>query len=392
MKTLQMLIDETSQSAVFGSILDQATEDDLAFYFATYEVYGDNFVHFLQRKEKLLKAQYNKYLALEAQTYDPLVTEYMHIVHDNTIGSEHDNTTAHTGHDNIVFGHTNTASGTDTFNRGTINTRTGSETDTDTRTTTRTGSEKTTDTTATTRTGSETDADTRTKTRTGSETDADTTYTEYQGSESVSTGNDSGAMAASTPPVSASTMDGFMGPIDGSSQGSGFQSGVTSESLTRSRTNSETSYTNRKDQRGGSTTKTYNSVSDANSGNVTKTYNNVADTHSGDITKTYQSVSDANSGSITKTYNQIKDTQSGSDSTQHGRVDTESGTNTNNFDSQLQDSGTDSRTEELDETREGYRGVPAEMLGKARNYILDTNAFRWLVTELLTCFMDIMEY
>lgn len=418
---LRELIEKTSIHNVFGDVFDNATQDDLVFYFETYEVCGDNFIHFLQRKEKLLKDQYDKYLTIEAEELNPLVTQYMHIVHDNEKKDQRDFNKTHTGYDNIQFGHTNTASGTDQNTHGltvtrtgsesntdtTVITRTGSETDTDTTAITRTGSESTDDTTTIVRSGSETTEDTTHVTRTGSETDADTTYVQYTGSESVKSGGDTGALSAMTPPVAAATMDGFMGPIDGSSQGSQFESGVTSQSLTRARNESETTFDNRKDQKGGNITKTFNSVkdqkggdiektyndvTDEHSGGITKTYNSVQDTHSGSITKTFNNVADTHSGGITKTYNNVADAQSGTDSITHGRTDTESGTNTANYNDNIRDYGGNTRTEDLDETRQGYDGVPAELLGKARNYIINTNSFKWLVTELLTCFMDIMEY
>lgn len=384
MTTLNDLINETSQSEVFGSIFDQATEDDLAFYFATYEVYGENFTHFLQRKEKLLKPQYVKYLSIEAETLNPLITEYLKITHDNEINNEHENDTKHTGYDDIVFGHKTTQGGSDGLTHGLTNTRTGSESHNTDLSITKSGAESHNTTLAITKTGSETHDTDFTSTRTGSENTSDTTYTEFQGSENTHTSGDSAALAASTPPTSPTSLSDF--------RNDGFASGVGTESMSDSQTDSTTSFTNRKDQKGGNVNKTYNSVKDTQDGGDTITYNNVKDTHSGGDTLTYNNVKDVHSGGDTVTYNNVKDTQGGTDTHTYGKTDTESGTNTNNFNSNVNDKGKDKRTEDLQEEREGYHGVPAELLGSARNYIINTNAFKWLVTELLTCFMDIMEY
>lgn len=384
MTTLQDLIERTSQSDVFGSILDQATEDDLAFYFSTYEVYGENFIHFLQRKEKLLKPQYDKYLSIEAETLNPLITEYLKITHDNEINDEHENDTKHTGYDDIVFGHKNTQSGTDNLTHGLTNTRSGSERHNTDFENVRTGSEEHDTDFQTVRSGDENHNTDFTTTRSGSETNADSTSIEYQGSEKTTTNGDAASLAASTPPTSPTDLTGF--------RSNGFTSGVGSETMSDSNSESETSFTNRKDVHDGSITKTYNAVKDTQAGGDTITYNDVTDTQSGGDTLTYNNVTDTQSGGDTITYNDVTDTRSGTDSQSYGKTDTESGTNTNNFNSNLNDKGSDKRTEDLQEEREGYTGVPGELLGSARNYILNTNAFRWLVTELLTCFMDIMEY
>ena len=77
-KTLNQLITETSDNAVFGNILDSATNAELKDYFY-YRYICDNekFIHFFQRNLKIYKKQYEDYLRVENIEFDPMITRYL---------------------------------------------------------------------------------------------------------------------------------------------------------------------------------------------------------------------------------------------------------------------------------------------------------------------------
>lgn len=123
-KTLNQLINETSEEAVFGDILDSATNQELLDYFYyRYLCDNDKFIHFFQRNLKIYKKQYVNYLRTENVEFDPMITRYLE---RQVLNSTENNLTES---DSAVSTNTKTGSNTGTINVKTDNIGTGNGTD-----------------------------------------------------------------------------------------------------------------------------------------------------------------------------------------------------------------------------------------------------------------------
>ena len=114
-KQFKTLLQEHGEQAVFGDILDQATNEILTDYF--YKRYineddDDDFIRMFKYNLTLCKRQYEQYLRIENTDFDPMVSRYLERrfkdTYERTDNGSSTDTTKNTN------AYTNTSSGTNT--------------------------------------------------------------------------------------------------------------------------------------------------------------------------------------------------------------------------------------------------------------------------------------
>lgn len=344
LKTLGEVVADIGEDGLFGSIgLDDASKKAVVEWF-NYRKVCDNalFVPFFQRKLNMNYWQYEQYLRVQSVEFDPMVAEYLErqVVRK---GERSDETTRSTTTTNDL------KSETDGSNTGTT-------------------SGKQTNALKTERTsGSENDSTVR---NTGSDTT--TVDTTVQGTGDIKV-TDSGKGEKNTNGTAGHKALSGQLPQSSVNADGAFPENLNWQYLTQQ---DET-----KDNTSSTETDTRNYVQTTDRNTVDSTQGETVLTH--DTTTTGH-----DEGSANETV----------DST--GTVSTD-GTSQEKYNSMVKNTGTVTGEDKgsvasrnNDDTRERYTGrheSPQDMLDRARDYIMKTNAFNWLVYQLEPCFMGIYD-
>lgn len=332
-----------------GLPIDEGTQSALLDWYGFREVCDDDkFVTFYRRKLSIVADQYNGLLRVQKTQFDPMVSNYVERLIEHAANS----TRTTSGDTTVTRGTGSTVTSTRTPDLTTTDKRTAGGTDTTSRedggSDTRTASQSIDEKTATASDTTDTTTRNNSSTENGSSTDK-TAEAQKNNPQSISY---AGATAGSLPGLDWSYMSG---------QRQNESEGTTQRQIT-----------------GNDTTET---------------------THSGAARDNYTERTGTNSNTDTTTYG-----KTGTDTTTYGRTDdtttkttgtdkTET-TTTQNGSDKTATTGTDAtETGGTDKVRETGRGgiLPQEALEKARDYIMGTNAFLWLIGQLDPCFFGLYD-
>lgn len=402
------LYSEVVDQIEFSERVDDSLKSALYDWFQFREVADDDkfpfwFTRILNRDFD----QYEQLLRIEpgVSTYDWLVTKYRELQHYNTGSTEreidNDITTsdvgANTGTDTTTRTLVKTGSVTDELTHGKISTHSGGHTITD-GTSVVNGQKVTADgrqkSTSGGYTDTETDGRTITNTQDIQTVGGDDSTTESRGWSTTDQKHldkvgpmsisYTGGVAEPTAPSGASATGGTSGgTLDwttASAQNANFGKDDNGEVITSHQGHIQT-----QDVRGVQGTlqkvRGYNQLTETNSGNVTETENrtetrNYSDIDNGTLT---------NSGKDTnvKTFNSATDTETVEVEGNRGK------SNTKTITGGIYNVQNDSRLQQ--EIYTGRDESPAELLKKASQFIINTNAFEWLYNQLDVCFMGIYD-
>lgn len=344
LKTFDDFISDVGQSTVFANTtIDEATQGSLIEWYGFRKVCdNDRFLRYFQRQLNLVTHQYEEYLRIESVQIDPMVSEYL----ERQIKRK--------GTDSGTV----TRSNQETRNLSNkVNT---TESGTDESTTTR-------DLTAV-------HDGTRDTTSSGSGTvTTDTTGTsKVDGTGTVEVKDVGEGTNTNTRTSNNKHLSGNL-PQSSINAGGGFPDSLNWEYLTQQDESKDTTTDNgtKKDN------------------NTQTTTRNTTDT----------TTTDGNTQQESTTIGTDEETSHSTD-TDTGTIKTDgttslnrdvSGTDTGTVESEGQDV---SNKQSDEDTRERYTGrheAPQDMLDRAREYILSTNAFKWLRDQVEVCFMCVYE-
>lgn len=327
-----------------GTGLDDATQENILDWFYYRKVCdNDKFVLFFNREARINSRQFLEYLRVETTDFDPVVTQYLERQVLSDVETQQDSTGKNTGTQNSTIGSDLTQT-TKVENQATEAVKgTNNQTVTTNSTTHVDGSND------------------NTETRNLSTTQNGSTQVETSGNEHTdTTQNVSGLTGATPQSATYSNSSGNMPNLDWT-----YTSG---QSQTKDATVTDSNTTGESDTTSSLRTSDTGTVKNDGSNSSTTTVNGT-------------------NGTIGTT---------GTDTEQKGTTTTTvSGGNTG-----LTTGSNNTETEQFvkgktgSDTRErltGRGGAPQDLLDSARNYILRTNAFKWLIAELEKCFMGVYD-
>lgn len=329
------------QALFAGSQIDAATQQNILSWFFTRKVFTadvDDFIRKFKIKLFTVESQYLQYIRVESTQFDPMVQNYM---------------------ERLVTGTTTASTTTDVATKGGITTTTDTETEEEVK--------ANRDSNSTTTTADEA-VGTVNETREGSNT------TVFLGNTDTDRKADTINTLAYTKNVSTDgTNKGLTGQLPRSTTyGNGLPTTLNwalTSTQEEGRTDSSEDTTGRDTNTIDATEKTELTTNDRTTLTIDETINRA-------------STDDKTGRSTTKA-------DETSDQNKDGKVHSVATTENN---------GTSATTGESTgeaETKERYSGrsqAPQDMLDRARNYILKTNAFTWLTTQLESVFMSVYEW
>lgn len=324
-----------------GSQIDAATQQNILSWFFTRKVFTNDVEDF-KRKFKIklftIESQYLNYLRVESTQFDPMVQNYM---------------------ERLIQGIGNATQSTDVASTGGVTTTTDAEN------ATKTDATKDINQTVTTTEDSSDKTDER---RSGLNK---TTYIGHRDTDE--TGTVKGTVSTTELTDELTDNKDLRGNLPRSST---YSSGVP--------TNLDWSMTSTQEQRRGTTATEKDGTTTTDSRTNRDESVNTNDTTTLSIDEDINKTGSAEkSGRATTTGKETNDTSV--DGTTHSVAKTENTGTT----------ATTGETATETETKERYSGrsqAPQDMLDRARNYILKTNAFTWLTTQMESVFMSIYEW